>query len=424
MTFLDEYRAGREADTTESGGASVLREWLTSQPDAVLEEVSTHDPAFTAAGMAFVTGHQHVLEVLDRNDVFSVSPYGEAMTRINRGPGFLLGMDDGPEYRQRLRSLAGAFRREDTERVRHAAAVRASEALTIGLRAGRLNLVDDFARLVPAQVVGDYFGVPGPSPSVLGRWARAIFTDAFVNVLGVPLLSRRAMRASAEFRRYLDRLILAAHEGRGSGVSPDHVLGRLLALQADGDSDLSDGRIRDDLLWCVAGTIDNVNGAVCRAMDRWLDDATLLHEAAAAARANDSARVQALVFETLRFRTPTPVVVRRCVRTHTLGTTGEGHQKTIEAGTLIFVGLGTAMMDATVIDAPKVFRPGRPDAHYLHFGAGVHHCLGKHVAVALVTGMVSALLRLPDLRRARGIAGRLRCVGPFPASLMLDLPSS
>ena len=63
------------------------------------------DPEFALPGLAFITSYDDVLEVLSRSDVFSVSPYGEAMTRINRGPSFLLGMDDGPEYRRQLERL-------------------------------------------------------------------------------------------------------------------------------------------------------------------------------------------------------------------------------------------------------------------------------------------------------------------------------
>ncbi len=153
--------------------------------------------------------------------MFSVSPYGEAMTRINRGPSFLLGMDDGPEYRRQLERLGSAFRREDEARVRERAAIRASETLTAAAAVGRLDLVGGFGRLVPSLVIGDYFGVPGPDPASLMRWARAIFTDAFVNVLGVPLLSRRAMRASLEFRAYLDELIADTRADRAGGVTRD-----------------------------------------------------------------------------------------------------------------------------------------------------------------------------------------------------------
>ncbi len=103
---------------------------------------------------------------------------------------------------------------------------------------------------------------------------------------------------------------------------------------------------------------------------------------------------------------------------------GGRQERTIPADTTVFVGLGTAMMDASVIDSPSAFRLDRPDEHYLHFGAGVHQCLGRHMAVALVTEMAAALLRMPHLRRADGFDGRLRSVGPFPTTFILDLRPS
>ncbi len=65
---------------------------------------------------------------------------------------------------------------------------------------------------MPSLFVADYIGVPGPDCATLMKWARSIFTEGFVNVLGIPLLSRRAMRDSAAFRSYLDDL-LVAHQG-------------------------------------------------------------------------------------------------------------------------------------------------------------------------------------------------------------------
>ena len=109
VTFLDEYRASRASGTSAEAGVAVLREWLTLRADAVLEDLRAHDPEFALPGLAFITSYDDVREVLSRSDVFSVAPYGEAMTRINRGPSFLLGMDDGPEYRRQLERLGSAF---------------------------------------------------------------------------------------------------------------------------------------------------------------------------------------------------------------------------------------------------------------------------------------------------------------------------
>ena len=69
------------------------------------------------------------------------------------------------------------FRRDDETRVREGAASRASDTLTVAVAARRLDLVGGFGRLVPSLVIGDYFGVPGPDPASLMRWARAIFTE-------------------------------------------------------------------------------------------------------------------------------------------------------------------------------------------------------------------------------------------------------
>jgi cytochrome P450 len=421
MTFLDECRATRAAVGGDADDAQVrvLREWLSSRPDALFDDLREHAPTLVLGRLALVTRLADVHDVLGRNDVFSVTPYGAAMMRINRGPNFLLGMDDGPEYRQDLSRLGRAFRRDDAERVRSIVAARTADALAPALAQGHLDLTDGFGRLVPALVVADYFGVPGPGPDALMTWARDIFTDGFANVLGIPLLSRRAMKASDAFRTHLDGVITAAKAAHASGSGRDDVLGRLISMQTEGDAGLSDVRIRDMLLWSVAGMIDNVNTAVCSATDHLLGHPDALHGATAAAMAHDDEQLQAYVLEALRFRTPTPVVTRLTTQAYTLSA-GTRHETTIPAGTLTFAGLGAAMMDGSAIDAPSEFRLHRPAEHYLHFGTGLHRCLGVHIAMAQVTTMLARVLTLPGVRRGRGATGRLRVVGAFPKTFIVD----
>lgn len=425
MTFLEDYDASmRPTGTTRVDAAvTVVRDWLTSRPEAMFEELREHAPTLVIGHMAFVTRFADVLDVLGRSDVFSVRPYGEAIMRLNRGPNFLLGMDDGPEYQQQLSLLRRVVHGEDAVRIRDLVTARTSEALAPALARGRLDLADGFGRLVPARFVGDYFGVPGPDAPTLMAWARTIFTDGFANGLRLPLLSRRAMRSSEAFRAYLDDLIAARAARRADAAAPrDDVLGRLLALEASGEPGLSRASIRDILLWCVAGMIDNVNTAVCHVMDYLLDHAEVMAGAADMVRAGDTGLLRRYAMEALRFRTPTPVVSRLTLREHTLSR-DTPHETTIPAGTLTFAGLGVAMMDDAVVEAPRTFRLDRPSAHYLHFGAGLHQCLGIHVAAAHLTEMVGRLLTLPGLKRARGPAGRLRRLGPFPKGLVVEFAS-
>lgn len=419
MTFLDECRASRAAggaDPDESQ-ARVLREWLTSRPDALFDELSERAPTLILGRMALVTRHADVTDVLSRSDIFSVKPYGTAMMRINRGPNFLLGMDDGPEYREDLARLQKAFRGDDRDRITQYAEARTAETVERARVDGHLDLTDDYGRLVPALFVRDYFGVATSSPETLMTWARDIFTDGFANVLGIPLLSRRAMRASDAFRAHLDALIASAHGAPPDG-SRDDVLTRMVALQAT-DPSFTDVRIRDMLLWCVAGMIDNVNTAVCCVIDHLLGQPEALPGARDAAQAGDRSQLEPYVLEALRFRTPTPVVTRLSTQSQTLSA-GTRDETTIPAGTLVFAGLSAAMMDASTIESPREFRLGRPANHYLHFGTGLHRCAGRHIAMALVTTMVAHVLTLPGLRRSRGATGRLRIVGAFPKALVVD----
>jgi cytochrome P450 len=422
MTFLEQYRASRLAGLPDSDRVeeAIVREWLTSRPAALMDDLGEHEPTFVTGRMAFVTRYDDVRDVLARNDVFSVRPYGQAMMRINRGPNFLLGMDDGPEYQQQLSLLRRAFRPDDVDRVRAIVSARTSELLAPALVEGRLDLTDGFARLIPALFVADYFGVAGPDPATLMKWARIIFTDGFANAAQNPFVSRRAMRASEEFRAYLDELIRRTRANPAQGTAArDDILGRLIALEQAGEPAFSDATIRDNLLWCIAGMIDNVNTAVCSAIDCMLGNPEVMQGAVDAAVARDPDRLRKYVFEALRFRTPTPVVTRQSVREHTLSK-GTPHEKTIPPDTLVFAGMGTAMMDGTVVESPKAFRLGRPPEHYLHFGTGLHHCLGRHIAEVHVAEIVGSVLRLDGIRRARGMAGRLRYAGPFPKKFTVE----
>jgi cytochrome P450 len=75
--------------------------------------------------------------------------------------------------------------------------------------------------------------------------------------------------------------------------------------------------------------------------------------------------------------------------------------------------LTSAMMDADVVEDPGRFRVGRPCEHDLTFGYGRHSCLGRDIARAQLSGLLIALLRLPDLKWAYGI----KLDGPYPRRL-------
>ena len=201
---------------------------------------------------------------------------------------------------------------------------------------------------------------------------------------------------------------------KANGAQPDNVIGRLIAMQATPAS-FTDNRLRDNLIGCATGVVENTNSAVVNIVDYLLDHPAELMGAAAAARAGDDALLQRYVLETLRFHSPAPILVRLSLTDHVLGK-GSPWETKVPAGKVIFAATGSAMMDETELSQPREFRLDRPAHHYLHFGWGIHECLGKYISQVQVTQIVKKLVSLQNLRRDEGEAGKLLYAGPFPKS--------
>ncbi len=424
MSFLDEYRGLAAPGTAPQDVArrqlGLLQKWVVEDPEGMFRDLRANQPIFKTPGPVVVTRYRDVIEVADLEEIFSVAPYGVAMMRNNGGPNFILGMDDGPQFEQDLSILHLAVRRDDMERIRTIVATRTRELVDQARSAGRIDITDGFARMVPTLFAGDYFGVPGPDPVTLMTWVRLMFTDIFLNFAQDPAVSERGMAAGVQFRAYLDALIAQIKRDRAAGApEKDDVIGRLITMQKAPQAALTDSRVRDNLVGCVSGILENTNTAIVNILDWLLDHPDIMKGAVEAARNNDSVLLRKYVLETLRFHTPAPLMVRLSVREHILAK-GTDRATTIPPHTVVFAANGSAMMDETELDNPGEFRLDRPPHHYLHFGWGIHQCLGKHISEVQVTEIVKGLLSLTNLRRAPGDGGRLQYAGPFPKSFVLE----
>ncbi len=420
MSFLEEYNAlGRLAVPPEEIAKrqfAMLQDWVVKHPEEMFADLRANQPVFVTPGATVVSRYRDVIEVIDLDEVFSVKPYGVAMMRNNGGPNFILGMDNGPEFEHDLSVLKLAVRRDDMARIKEIVTRRTAEIIDRAAVTGRLDLTDGFGRLVPTLMVADYFGVPGPDPTTLMNWVRAIFTDIFLNFTQDPAISERGMKAGVEFRAYVDELIAQTKTERAAGAAEtDDVLGRLITMQKAPKASFTDTRMRDNLIGCISGVLENTNTAISNIMNYLFDHPEVMEKAAAAARADDSALLRQYVLEAMRFHTPAGLVVRLSTQAHTLAK-GTPHETTIPPHTVVFAANGSAMMDETVVDDPAEFRIGRPAHHYLHFGWGLHQCLCKYISEVQVKEIINGLLMLTGLRRADGPEGALTYHGPFPAS--------
>ncbi|MEA3410906.1 MAG: cytochrome P450 [Pseudomonadota bacterium] len=372
--------------------------------------------AYENKGTAIVTRFADVKEVLDREADFAVV-YEPRMRRITAGDNFFLGMQNSPAYQHNVSVMRLAARWEDVDQIvspfieQRAAAVVASSD-------GRIDVPAQLTLPVIAQMVGRYFGTPGPSEGDMIQWTSLMFWYLFIDLGADPEVDRKTLAAAAACREYLDRTIA---DRKANPTSDDDVLNRCLDLQRAGTLGFDDLAIRNNLIGLVIGAIPTISRAAVQALDQLLDRPAMLRKAQEAARGNDVETLGRYCFESLRFNPINPVIYRRALRDCTIAD-GTLRARLIPGGSMVFAANLSAMFDAWELNSPRSFRIDRPWEHYMLWGYGLHTCFGQHINRAAIPLVLRPLLAGGELHRADGAAGRIDTEGmPFPAHLWLEI---
>jgi cytochrome P450 len=375
-------------------------------------------PILVLGKRALVTRHPDVVEVLTRDTDFTIAEINEARINACDGP-FILGMDRSPQYDTEAAALRQAVRPDDLERIRSLVKQNATDLVIAARSSGQIDVVNGLARVVAIGTVDSYFGIPAPddSASMMG-WMRDVFHDIFANPTSDANVHRVALRSSEELRQHMDRVIASRKSRLHEPDQADDVLGRLLLLQDAAHAWLDDRSVRRNLGGLILGAVDTTSKFATLAIDELLRRPAALAGARAAATAGNMPLVRNYVYEAVRFNPHHPAQVRFC-KNETEIAAGTPRARKIPAGTSVFVATLSAMFDPEVFIDPAVFRADR-ETEYLHFGFGMHRCFGLAINGVQIPEIVAALLRLPNLRRAPGRAGRIAYDGPFPDRLMLQ----
>lgn len=383
----------------------------------LLRPVQRLQPILAVGGRVVVTRHDDVCEVLSRDEDFTVSEVnGPALDRLN-GP-FLLGLDRSPLYLREKEVLRRAVYPDDLEGLRAAVRRAARQAVAGGRELGRLDVVQELARPLTYRLAASYFGLPGPDQATMLRWMQAIFRAVFLD-FGAPGVQREGAQAAAELHAHVDELIARRQAEITAGQSsPDDVLTRLVRMQSDPETRMSDEGLRRQLTGVAVAAFETQK-AVAHAVEELLRRPDTLAAATAAAKEGDMAGVAAFTFEALRFRPPNPFVVRHVARPVVLAA-GTSRRRRIPAGRSVVVALVAAMFDPSAVDDPTAFRTDRPAAAQLVFGHGLHSCFGEVINRMHIPEIVAALLEAGPLTRAPE-RGRLSYDGPFAANLVVQL---
>jgi len=384
--------------------------------------------------VVLVSKAKDVREVLGRLNDFNVSELlGPAMPW---GP-LLLSLDWLEQHdRERTLLQSVVFPAEDIAAVRKMVADRCRDVIARKGSAGELDMVTDVAEEAVIEVLKRYFGIPmvGGIPDMA-----AILGDVSGFILvQPPARSQRHARAYANMARLTNAILDRIEEEKKKlSADPkldpmDDLLIRLTKRSCQkGHRDwLNDDWIRRYVTGLAATGGGTIVHATSHAMDRLIAHRDGMAAAQELARRLEGAydqtawgELRQIVFEALRFRPMLPLLVRYNPR-ETIIAKGTPRARIAPAGATVLAPPIAAMFDPEPFEKPWRFVVGRPVENYIHFGSGPRTCFGKYVAEVVMVEIIRSLLLLPNLKRARGGAGRLHYNGPVVSSLRLRFDPS
>jgi cytochrome P450 len=340
----------------------------------LLAELRRRGPvAEIAGGMRYVTRHAECRAALrDTTSLSNASGMKEPGVVVPPEDR-LLGELDPPLHTAVRRVMVTAL----SPKLVHAAEPFIAEtagALLDALPSDGADLVADFTVPLPNRVTMHLLGFDPADADRVGGYAKELMESPF------PATNRSERgvgfaAAFPEFAGYVDEQIERRASELAAGTAVDDVLARLLRLDVDGEP-LPRQQVRALVRNLITGgltTTSQLLGNLLHVLvsDRAVEDAV---------RAGEEHLVNAIE-ESLRLSPPILFLARGCVHEVTIGDT------TIEPGTRVIIGAGSANRDERVFADADEFHADRSNAdQHLTFGYGPHVCPGAALArtVALV----------------------------------------
>jgi len=374
-------------------------------------------PIFTLpfTKMVMVTRYDDVKEVLGNDAVFPV-PWGEKVKTLDGGPNFILGLQDGAEYRRYQKQVMRVFIRDDISKIVAPLSARLSAEI-IARSGGRLDAIEHLVTRVPTLICKHYYGVPiAPEEEVdFGHWTIAMSTFMFADPNNDPKLRRVGLAGGDRVRPIVERAIAEAKRNPKS----DTVVGRMISLQRSGQGEFTDETIRTILIGMISGFVPTNTMGAGNALELLFQRSDFMTPTRAAALSGDDDRLTRCIVEAMRFHPLNPGPFRVCAKDYTIAE-GTSRAKKVRAGTPILPGSFSAMFDDRRIQNPFKFDPDRPATDSLVFGSGLHWCVGFFIATTQITQTFKALLVQKRLRLAKGKDGQMQRLGVFPEHMIVE----
>jgi pulcherriminic acid synthase len=345
------------------------------------------------ATRSYLVSRYEDVEAAFKNPVFTTDNYGWQLEPVH---GRTILQMSGREHSVRRALVAPAFR-GSTLRERFLPVIERNAAdLIAGFRgAGSADLVTDFARRFPINVIVDMLGLDKADHERFQRWYMSII--AFLgNLSQDPDVAAAGLRTHDEFAEYMIPVIRQRRRHPG-----DDLLSTLCAAEVD-CTRMHDEDIKAFCSLLLAAGGETTDKAIASVFANLLQHPDQL----AAVRADRGLIPRALA-ETLRYTPPVHMIMRQPGEDVIVG------GGTVPAGSTVTCLIAAANRDPGRYRDPDTFDIFRDDlkvgtaftaaADHLAFALGRHFCVGALLAEAeVVTGTNQLLDAMPDVRLRPG----------------------
>ncbi|MFH1795308.1 MAG: cytochrome P450 [Pseudomonadota bacterium] len=397
---------------SKGGIGDWVKNLLLEDPRWWLKIVRRWWPTPRIGGFALVTRDADVREVLERESEF-ITPYGLEMTEMANGANFVLGMQDGPDYRKLKKPLLSAFPpAEVEERVRPIAARHAREIMDRAWPG--FDVIAGLMKVVPARICREYFGMIVDDENEFTDWSIALSSIFFSDPTASKVTRELAVVAADRMVKAVDRSIAAIREG---AALPDTPLSRMVAMMDKGVLDLKE--VHSVMLGMISGFAPTNLLAGGNCLDVILSKPEAQQAVKAAIGAGDIEALDKAVMEAMRFK-PIWIGPWRYASADLRIASGTKREKLIPQGTTVMPATLSAMFDPDVVERPDEFDPERPRKTYMVYGHGIHVCIGAEVARVQIGECLRAIFAKKGVRRMPGRAGKMTRLGAFPEHLRVD----
>ena len=416
---------------------------MKTEPLPFFKQLREERPVLVTPECALLALFTDVRDALQMPPIFTVDLYKSKMGVTATEEGYLMAHDDDALHYREKSLMQGMLNRDDIPCVRQG--IQDSAKRILDNANGNIEIVNKYCRMVPAIMVQDYFGLDGIDPQKLLKWS---FWNQYNTFHNQPFdlnskekeehIIKEHTECSGELLDYItvlmvrktltvkvvdrvfDRILIVINLIRAlfkkkAITRKDDIVKRMLRSTFAKKVDFPLPRIGINAGGLLIGSIETTSQAVAQVIQFFLDRPELLARAKAASALTDTAEIDGMVWEALRFVPISPYMFRQLSQDYTIAK-GTDRETSISKGTNILMLTQSAMFDTYAYDDPDNFVSPRNWFHNFTFGFSSHECLGKYVGMVMFPEMVRQVLLRDDVEATSAMDFK---DGPFPESYQL-----